>query len=77
MFRISDGINRFNYTKTGIIIGFILGTLTTAMGVLFTMQSMNKKDVLLTFCSFATLAIGVFAISMEIYRLKKLRRKNS
>jgi hypothetical protein len=76
MVKIIERLNRFNYTKAGVVTGFILGALTAAMGVLFIGRNVGKNH-LTVFCSFATLAIGVFAICMEVYRARKMRQKNN
>ena len=72
---IIDKLNKFNYTKAGVITGFILGTIMSAIGILFMVSSFKKNDGLLKCSSFVVLGIGISCIVVEIYRSKKLTKR--
>ncbi len=72
MQRIVQNINNFNYSKKGIVVGLLLGTIMTAMGIRFIRVTISQKDVLPVVLAFAQLLIGLACIATEIYRAKKL-----
>ena len=72
---IIDKLNKFNYTKVGVITGFILGTLMSTIGILIMISSFKKNDGFLKCSSFVVLGLGISCIVVEIYRSKKLAKR--
>jgi len=73
-----EKVNKFNNSKPGIIIGFVLVALYLAMGIIFTIVNVKKgnTDRLTMFCSVLTLTLGVIFMVTEILRAKKYIKRN-
>ena len=74
MIRLINKLNQFNYTKTGVVTGLILGLMTLSMGIFFVVSYVVKKDFLSAYLSSAIGVIGIFAIAVEIYRMSKIKK---
>jgi|GEM_PF-4386128 len=65
-------LDRFNYTKTGLVVGFLLGLTMTAMGIVFVVTFVNRKDYSTAWLTSIVMLIGLLSIAVDVYRARKV-----
>ena len=75
MQKLIERLNQFNYSKTGIVTGLILGTIMTVMGIAFVINGIERKDDHFAVLISIIPAIGISSLIVEVYRLRKVLAK--
>ena len=67
---------RFVNSKPGIILGFLLASITMAIGIFCLIRTMEMKRNLAILASIVTIAVGAFGLVTNMNRTKKLRLRH-
>lgn len=68
-----DQLNKFNYSKKGIIIGLVMGILVSIIGGSSLYHNIGTGDSSSIFKASYVLVLGLSTIGMDIYRAVKLK----
>lgn len=68
-----DQLNKFNYSKKGIIIGLVMGILVSIIGGSSLYHKIGTEDSSSIFKAICVLVLGLSTVGMEFYRAVKLK----